>query len=98
MHRPDVVAEEPLFLDEPEAFAPPPAPAAPPLDELFPDENAPAVHRTALPSAATAALPAAWRARRGAGAARADRVRVPLLISLIALGLLIGFTVVTFLR
>lgn len=94
MNRPDVSVEEPLFLDEPEDLTRRDPPAASPIHELFADESGPA-QGPPLPSAG--AFPAAWRAERGSNAAQ-DRLRTPLLVSLVALGILIGFSLVSFLR
>lgn len=90
MHRPDVSVEEPLFLDEPEDLTSPDPPAVSPIHELFADESAPA-QTPDLPS--PGAFPAAWRAERAHNAAP-DRLRTPLLVSLVGLGVLIGFSLV----
>lgn len=95
MVRPDAVVEEPLFLDEPEDYTPPARVTSSPMDELFADENEPAP-----PSlhAECQRLPQAWIPGRGAVSGRDQHLRSPLLISLIALGIAIGFAIVTFLR
>jgi len=97
MDRPDAVAEEPLFLDEPEDLSPPAPPETRPFDDLFADETASAAATMAPRHGIRHGVPSAWRAERTAHRGGHERVRTPLLVSLIALGLLIGFSVVTFL-